>query len=149
VQRFLGSFVNKLDAKGRVSIPAQYRQVLSRDGGVLYLNRAIGEQALTGHGESQFAADDEFLKTMNPLRNRDYAAYAMAAFADVTALTWDEDGGRVVIPPALIEIAGLTDKVQFVGLGSVFELWNPEIFIPAQQARRDRVAAKFAEGGAA
>jgi MraZ protein len=148
VSRFLGSFVNKLDAKGRVSIPAPYRQVLAREGGVLYLNRAIGEQALIGYGESQFAETDELLKPMNPLRSRDYAAYAMQAFGDVTALTCDEDGGRVVIPPHLIEFAGLKDKVQFVALGKAFEIWDPEIFIPAQKARWDRINGQFEGGGA-
>ncbi|HEY1708804.1 MAG TPA: hypothetical protein VGG10_11115 [Rhizomicrobium sp.] len=146
MQRFLGTFVNKLDAKGRVSIPAPYRQVLSREGGVLYLNRAIGERALNGYTETQFAEADEHLKPMNPLRSRDYAAYAMAAFGDVTALTCDDDGGRVVIPPQLIEFAGLKDKVQFVGLGKIFEIWDPETFLPVQKARWDRVNARYGEG---
>lgn len=146
MQRFVGTFTNKLDSKGRVSIPAPYRNVLSQQGGVLYLTRSIGNTALNGYGEAQFAEVDESLKSMNPLRSKDYAAYAMAAFGDVTALTCDEDGGRVVIPPALIEFAGLTDKVQFVGLNKIFEIWNPDTFVPVAKARWDRINALYGEG---
>jgi len=145
VQRFLGSFVNKLDAKGRVSIPAPYRQVINQQGGVVYLTRAIGNTALNGYGEAQFAEVDAQLKPMNPLRNKDYAAYAMAAFGDVTALTCD-DQGRIVLPPALIQFAGIKDRVQFMGLSTIFEIWNPDTFAPVQQARWDRVNALYGEG---
>jgi MraZ protein len=146
VQRFVGTFVNKLDSKGRVSVPAPFRSVLTQQGGVLYLTRAIGNKALNGYGEAQFAEVDEQLKAMNPLRSKDYAAYAMAAFGDVTALTCDDDGGRVVVPPALIEFAQLKDKVQFVGLNRIFEIWNPDTFAPVAKARWDRINALYGEG---
>jgi MraZ protein len=135
VQRFVSKTVNKLDTKGRVSVPAQFRQVLAAqqtDG--FYCEKAIGHPALNGFGEAGFTDADERLRQYNPLLSKKYKAQATAIFAQARVLSFDDEG-RVRLPDDLIAHAGVSDRVLFVGLDRIFEIWNPETYEPVEAAR--------------
>jgi MraZ protein len=148
VQRFVGKFVNKLDAKGRVSVPAQFRQVLSAQQNTgFYCIRSIGHRALNGFGEALFAEADEQLKGLNPVFSRNYVAQATALFAQARYLDLDDDG-RVRLPDELVAHAGIEDRVLFAGLDRMFEIWNPAAFEPVERARLEQMQRAYeAEGG--
>ena len=146
VQRFVGKFVNKLDAKGRVSVPAQFRQVLSaQQNGGFYCIRSVGHPALNGFGEAVFGEADERLKSFSPIFSRDYAAQATALFAQARYLELDDDG-RVRLPDELVAHAGIEDRILCAGLDRMFEIWNPATFEPVERARIAQMQRAYEAG---
>ena len=147
VHRFLGRAINKLDAKGRVSVPSQFRDVLTKQGikGFYCAPSALAAN-LTGYGEDFFADIDAKLKQLSPY-SAAYAAQATQAFGDVDQLEFDPEG-RVRLPEHFIAHAGIQERVQFVGLSTYFEIWNPDTY-PAVHAERMAVLKRsFGQEGA-
>lgn len=149
MQRFVSKTVNKLDTKGRVSVPAQFRQVLAAQQTIgFYCIKAVGHPALNGFGEAMFAEADERLRQFDPLLNKNYAAQATAVFAQARQLSFDEEG-RVRLPDDLIAHAGISDRVLFVGLDRIFEIWKPETYEPVEAARLEEMRRLYEAGGTA
>jgi MraZ protein len=124
--QFLGTHTSKLDAKGRVSIPAPFRHVLSAAGGPktpLVLRPSHTHPCLEGWSVSGFEALTEPLDRLNVL-GEEYEDLAAALFADAHPSEPDAEG-RVVLPAALIAHANLTDRAVFMGLGKRFQIWEP------------------------
>ncbi len=124
---FVSTFVNKLDAKGRVSVPAEFRKVLAaQETSGLYCVKSISrDPALTAFGNTLLSEMRASLKPRNPLLDRNYTSEAHGLFGQVRHLQIDDDG-RIRLPDDLIEHCGITDRVAFVGLADVFEIWMPE-----------------------
>jgi MraZ protein len=121
---FLDTFVNKLDRKGRISVPASYRQQLASNGfqGIAALpsfkHRAIqcGSLEWLDQINKRLGAVDLFSDEHDDL--------TATLFGDTKQLPFDGEG-RIILPPALIEHAGIADLAAFVGRGSTFEIWDP------------------------
>jgi len=146
---FTETIVNKLDAKGRVSIPSSFRQVLAGQGteGVYVLKAVSGEAALTAFGNVLLSNAREQLRSQNPILSKGYAARAQAIFGQARRLAFDDEG-RVRLPDELIAHIGVRERVCFVGLNEIFEIWNPETFEPVQAARLAEARSIFdASGG--
>lgn len=119
---FLGEYAHTLDAKGRVTIPARFRDEL--EGGFV-LTR--GEDlCLVAYPLERFQERAAGLAQV-PKANRNVRTYARAIFGSAQLVTLDTMG-RVLIPPFLREYASLDGEVAIVGVNDVFELWNPRIF---------------------
>lgn len=135
---FLSTYVNKLDAKGRVSIPASFRPQLTVEGfsGVV-LFCSPKHKCLEGFDmkamEDMAARLDQF--DMFSSQQDDMAA---SLFGAAQPLTMDGQG-RVILPNDLIEYAGLTDRVSIVGLGRKFQFWNPDEYAARQEQARKNV----------
>lgn len=120
---FVSSFTNKIDRKGRVSVPAQFRQILAAKGSdmvVLYPHQAYG--AIEGSGmdwledyEARIAQLPEYDEERNSLQ---------VLFGEVAQITPDGEG-RIILPEALVAHAGIADTALFVGAGRKFEIWEP------------------------
>ena len=138
MQPFVSTIVNKLDAKGRVSVPAPFRQILTQQAtqGV-YSIRSLVHPALDGFGEALHTEFQERLKTLDPLLDEDYDAHAQLIFGETNFLPFDDEG-RVRIPDALIQFTGITERVVFIGLGRKFQIWDPARFEPVERARIER-----------
>src|SRR5665213_162993 len=147
VQWFVGTITNKLDAKGRVSVPADFRDYLKSQGnnGFFCVKSIARERALTAFGNEEMMRQKEALKSLNPLRSKDHAPIAHSIFGQTRQFNFD-DTGRVVLADDLIAFLGLTDQVCFVGLGDVFEIWNPRD-VPDVEAQRLGVAHDDFEAG--
>ena len=146
---FTETIVNKLDAKGRVSIPAAYRQVLVRQetDGVYFLKAVSGEPALTAFGNAVLSQMREQLKSFNPIFSKGYATRAHAIFGQARHLAFDDEG-RIRLPDDLIAHLGIQDRVAFVGLGDTFEVWNPDTLAAVEQVRLAEARNLFdASGG--
>ena len=146
-QSFHGTATNKLDAKGRVSIPAGFRQVLAAQGtdGVFFIP-ALGVQCAKGFGERFHADSREVLKPHHPLFDQNHAALASVIFADSHHASFDDDG-RVRLPDSIIEYCGIKDRVFFAGADSVFEIWNPDAYDAVIKERRERALALYQASG--
>lgn len=139
---FLSTHTNKVDAKGRVSVPAGFRATLtdqSFQGVVLIPSNKFA--ALEGFGmsmmqeiSSRLDRFDLFSDTQDDL--------AAAIFASATPLSFD-DTGRIGLPKELLAHAGITDTAVFVGLGNKFQIWEPKAFA----ARRENAMKQVQTNG--
>jgi MraZ protein len=139
MDRFVSTFTNKIDAKGRVSIPAPFRAVLESDGygGGIYCYPSLDAPALDAGGERLAKKIDGLLAGL-PDYSDERDELSVALYGDVQVLAVDGDG-RIVLPEALRLHAGLQSACTFVGLGDKFQIWSPEQFEQRRQRARDKV----------
>ena len=132
MDRFVSTFTNKIDAKGRVSIPASFRAVLGRDayaggeGSGIYCYPSLDAPALDAGGERLAKKIDGLLSGL-PDYSDERDQLSVALYSDVQVLNIDGDG-RIVVPAGLRQHAGLTTEVAFVGMGDKFQIWEPKAF---------------------
>ena len=138
MDRFLSSAVNRIDAKGRVSVPAHFRSVLQKRGySELYALRALDVAALDVGGmdlldgyEKRIAQEDPFLQTADDMS---FFAYGDGAF-----LKLDGDG-RITVSDFIRDHTGITTDVAFVGRGHFFQIWEPECLKASGAEARSRL----------
>lgn len=124
MDRFLSSAVNRIDAKGRVSVPAHFRAVVQRRGyQELYALKALDRPALDVGGldlldryEERIAMEDPFLQTADDM------SYFVHGDSDFLKL--DQDG-RITVTDFIRDHTGITTEVAFVGRGTFFQMWEP------------------------
>ena len=146
MERFVSTFTNRLDAKGRVSVPASFRAVLERQSLApaagsspnIYCYPALDAPALDAGGEGLAATIDGLLAGL-PDYSDERDELSVALYGDVHLLAVDGDG-RIVLPEGLRRHAGLGQQVTFVGLGQKFQIWSPEKFAERRQRAREKVA---------
>jgi MraZ protein len=146
LDRFLSHFIHRFDAKGRVSIPAPFRQVLAKDGfeGV-YAYPSLDAPALDCGGRKLLQEIDALLATMAPYSSaRD--AFATALLGTGESLRMDAEG-RVTLDERLKASLGLGDEAVFVGQGHKFQIWEPSRFVAHLEEARLSVRRLRAERG--
>ena len=127
MDRFVSNMTLRLDAKGRVSVPASYRQVLARDGfDGLYCYPSLGAPALDAGGNSLLAEIEQLIADFPPYSD-EREQFSVALYGTSETLKFDGEG-RVILTDRLKEHAGITEAVAFVGLGHKFQIWEPERF---------------------
>jgi MraZ protein len=139
MDRFVSTFTNKMDARGRVSLPAAFRAVLERDGyaGGIYCYPSLDAPALDAGGERLAKKIDGLLSGL-PDYSDERDELSVALYGDVQVLAIDGDG-RIVLPEGLRRHAHLLDQVTFVGLGDKFQIWQPERFAERRARAREKV----------
>ena len=139
MDRFVSTFTNKIDAKGRVSIPAPFRAVLERDGyaGGIYCYPSLDAPALDAGGERLAKKIDGLLSGL-PDYSDERDELSVALYGEVQVLSIDGDG-RIVLPQGLRAHAGIGDQITFVGLGDKFQMWSPERFDERRTKAREKV----------
>jgi len=145
MKAFFGTYFNKVDGKGRVSVPAPYRAfILGRGLTSVALHPSLTQPCLEGAGFDRFekllsGVEDSFVRV-----NRDEETDLI--MEDLRDLPLDGEG-RIVLPAEFIAKANLTTQAAFVGRGWWFEIWEPSALANLKQAKQQRVAAKY-NGGA-
>lgn len=135
---FLSTYENKLDRKGRVSVPASFRAALPIalfNGVVLF--RSHKSQALEGCGMDRMETLSQSIDSLD-LFSDAQDDLAATIFADAHQLNLDSDG-RITVPQHLLDHANITERVLFVGAGPVFRMWEPEAFKIYQNEARAKV----------
>ncbi len=125
MDRFLSNAINRIDAKGRVSVPARFRTVLQKRGySELYGLRALDIPALDVGGpdlldryEQRLESEDPFLQTAEDM--------SFFCHGDGAFLKLDGDG-RITVTDFIRDHTGISDTVAFVGRGLFFQIWEPE-----------------------
>ncbi|MBX6321627.1 MAG: division/cell wall cluster transcriptional repressor MraZ [Rhodospirillaceae bacterium] len=135
---FIGTFVNKLDRKGRVSVPAPFRAALAGQSfqGVIAFP-SFKHPALQCCGMDRMEQLSNGLNQL-ALFSDEQDDLATTIFAESRQLPFDPEEGRIVLPTSLIEHAGLGEAAAFVGLGPIFEIWDPEAYERRRAAARQR-----------
>ena len=147
MDRFLSHFTHRFDAKGRISIPASFREVLASDGfGGIYCCPSLDLPALDCGGCALLAEIEALLAAMpsySPARD----AYATALLGTSDILRMDAEG-RVSLDGRLKSLLGLDGEAVFVGQGHKFQIWEPTRFQAHLEAARALVRRLRAERGA-
>ena len=138
MDRFLSNAVNRIDAKGRVSVPAHFRAVLQKRGfQELYALSALDVPAIDMGGldlldryEARLGAEDPFLQTADDMS---FFCHGDGAFVKVDA------EGRFTVPDFIREHTGIASEVAFVGRGQFFQVWEPGRFAAHRREVRSRL----------
>jgi MraZ protein len=124
---FISTFENKLDKKGRVSVPATFRSHLASlgyNGVVCY--PSFTNLSIEFCAQSRIEKIIETIDNLNPFEeNRDI--FSTSILANSHQLNFDTEG-RVTLTEKLIEHTGVKEKVFFVGQGKTFQMWEPSQF---------------------
>jgi MraZ protein len=152
--QFLGSHQNRIDAKGRVSVPAPFRTFLrparaevsssleeSDTVPTLILRPSHTHACIEGWPGAVFAALARPLES-HDLFSESHDDFAAALYADAFATEPDKEG-RIILPDWLSAHAGITDCVVFMGLGRTFQIWEPA----AAERRRAEARQRTRERG--
>lgn len=129
---FRGHFEHAIDAKGRTSLPARFRDVLAAANDLrLVITPALFDPCLHAYPmkaweelEAKIAALPQFDPNVVAFRRR-YLSAAVECEIDKQ--------GRILVPPSLREHAALTKEVLWAGMGTTAELWSRERWTQAQQ----------------
>lgn len=118
---FLGQYNHNLDEKGRLTIPARFRDTLSLEGAYIMQGFDSNLLVLT---ESSF---DQIYERLNQASLTDATARLLRRLLFSTASRADFDkAGRILIPQYLRETAGINTEAVVVGAGKYVEIWSAE-----------------------
>jgi MraZ protein len=127
---FLGRHLNRLDAKGRVSVPASFRTALKSldsnfEGSVtMILRPSHKHRCIEAWPHAVFNKLAQSLERYE-LFSPEYEDLAATIYADAYPIEADKEG-RIILNEMLASHAGLTDNVVFMGNGPTFQIWEPE-----------------------
>ncbi len=137
---FLSTYVNKVDRKGRVSVPASFRaQLTPQNQPGIVVFRSFKLPALEAGGFDRMEEMSRRLETLEQF-SEEYDSFS-ALFADMQQLPCDPEG-RIMLPGDLAEYAGITDSAAFVGGGPTFQIWQPQVFARHQAEVRAKAKEK-------
>ncbi len=124
---FLSTFENKVDSKGRVSVPSQFRSMMygKEFSGIVIYQSSINK-CIEGCSIERIQKLSEMIDDLDPT-SKERDAFAAVILGGAAQLPFDSDG-RVILPKNLMEFAGIKDKATFIGKGQTFEIWEPEMF---------------------
>ena len=144
---FLSSYENKLDKKGRVSVPASFRSHLGSlgyNGFIAY--PSFTHDALEGCSQDRIEKLSSTIDSLSPFEEkRDF--FATSVLSESVSLQFDSEG-RVLISEKLLNHAKIKNNILFVGLGKTFQIWEPKSFekfkvVSRKKAYQNRSSLKW------
>jgi MraZ protein len=124
---FLSTFTNKVDSKGRVSVPAQFRaSLVNKDFSGIVVYESFVNDCIEGCDIERIKKISESIDNLDPF-SEERDAFATTVLGGSVQLSMDSEG-RVVLPESLLKTAKIKDSVVFLGKGSTFEIWQPAKF---------------------
>ncbi|MGY8739205.1 MAG: division/cell wall cluster transcriptional repressor MraZ [bacterium] len=140
---FFSEQTNRVDKKGRVSVPAQFRSALGEA-------LALGVAAFPAFSLDKKAIDVWPVARLEQLQDsldrnydrfsEDQKSLALLIFAEAKQLSVDETG-RFMLPAPLLDTAAINGEALFVGQGGTFQVWSPERYTPHKAAIEARAAS--------
>ena len=119
---FRGSFEHSVDTKGRVSVPSKFRDLLAeRYDGKMVLVMDF-DQCLTVYPLEEWEKIEEKIKAL-PAMRKEVKDFVRRVYSTATECELDKQG-RILIPPALRENAGINKNVLLVGIINKIEIWD-------------------------
>jgi len=141
---FIGEYSHTIDTKGRLSMPARFRDLLGEH---FIVTKGL-DQSLFVYPESEWRILENKLKQL-PLTNQDARAFVRFFFAGATECELDQQG-RIRIPANLRDHAELEKEVSVIGVGTRVEIWNQKIWAhynSDDNLSYDEIAGKMQELG--
>ena len=124
---FLSSYENKIDKKGRVSVPATFRSHLSSMGYNGFISYpSFNHAALEACSQDRIEKLSNTIDSLNPFEEkRDF--FATSILSESINLQFDSEG-RISLTPKLLKHAKIKNSMVFVGQGKTFQIWEPTTF---------------------
>ena len=138
---FIGEYRHSLDVKGRIILPAKFRDGL---GDKFVLTKGL-DGCLFAYSKEEWANFEEKIKSL-PLTNKDARAFVRFFFAGAVECEIDKQG-RTLIPPMLREYAGLSKDIVIIGVSNRVEIWSQDkwdSYSEAEDLEADELAEKMA-----
>ena len=138
---FIGEYRHSLDVKGRIIVPAKFRDGL---GDKFVLTKGL-DGCLFAYSKEEWANFEEKIKSL-PLTNKDARAFVRFFFAGAVECEIDKQG-RTLIPPMLREHAGLNKDLVIIGVSNRVEIWSQDkwdSYSEAEDLEADELAEKMA-----
>lgn len=136
---FIGTHIHTLDDKGRVSVPAQFRRLLT--GEDLYMNREL-DNCLVLYQAEKWERIRENFETGLSRSNKQHRLFLRWVGAKLKPVSLDSQG-RISIPADMQEAAGIHSEVMFLGQFDRIELWDPgkyEAYMGSQEQSFEDIA---------
>lgn len=122
--RLLGNIEAKVDAKGRVFLPAVFRKALQTAAEeTLVMRKDVFQQCLVLYPESVWNTQMDLLRSRLNRWNRTHQEIYRQFVSDVELLTLDGNG-RFLIPKRYLRMADISQEVKFIGMGDTIEIWS-------------------------
>ena len=135
---FVSKFYNKIDKKGRVSLPSSFRSVLPKSNrNEIILYKSIKSPSIEGCGVGRLK---EIAKRINNLDffSEDYDDFSTSIFSEIVTTNIDKEG-RFLIPQDFKIYANLNQEAAFFGQGYFFQIWEPKMGLKNTEAARKRL----------
>ena len=124
---FLSTYVNRIDKKGRISVPSSFRSVLEHNGlkGLIcYPSPTLS--SIEGCTFNRIKKLSDAIDSLGPFSS-ERSTFSSSILADSHQVGFDKEG-RVILPSELLQSVGIDNEVSFVGMGETFQMWNPETY---------------------
>ena len=135
VELFLSTFENRIDKKGRLSVPAPFRAVLERRRDPLFLFKSLTEPCLEGCGAERIEQIVDAIDSMDSLSSEVATLQTMLSSAQEMRLDAE---GRIMLSADFIEFAELDDIALYAGIGRSFQIWLPDRYRNREAGARAR-----------
>ena len=142
---FRGSFEHTVDAKGRVSVPSRFREILVDhydDRLVLALDY---DRCLTVYPLEEWERLEEKIKNL-PMMQKEVKEFMRFFFSTATECELDKQG-RILIPPPLRERAGIRKNVLLIGIINKVEIWDTNAWEARNSQNADTISDALASLG--
>ena len=124
---FLSTYENRLDKKGRVSVPASFRSHLANLGynGVICYP-SFNNQCIEAWSQDRIEKITGAIDALNPFEEKkDY--FATSILSESINLQFDSEG-RIALTKKLLKHSKISNSILFVGQGKTFQIWEPTTF---------------------
>ena len=121
---FIGEYSYSLDLKGRINMPARFRQALSKNNKNTFVSTRGMDSCIWVYPLSQWFEIEKGLRSLSSL-SRIHRTFVRNTARYATPSTYDKQG-RITLSPSLIEYAGLEKEVLIIGMVNKMEIWNPK-----------------------
>ena len=137
---FLSTYENRIDKKGRVSVPASFRSYLSNLGynGVICFP-SFNNQSIEAWPQNRVERISNSIDAVNPFEEKkDF--FSSSILSESINLQFDSEG-RISLPLKLLKHAKIRNSMLFVGQGQTFQIWEPTAFekFKAQARKKSNV----------
>ena len=124
---FLSTYENKLDKKGRVSVPAPFRSYLSNLGynGIVCFP-SLNHSSIEAWPQDRIEKISNAIDSLDPFEEKkDY--FATSILSESINLQFDSEG-RIALTKKLLKHSKIRNSILFVGQGKTFQIWEPTSF---------------------
>ena len=123
MELFLSTFENRIDKKGRLSVPAPFRAALESRRDPLFIFKSLTERCLEGCGSERIEQIVDAIDSMDSLSSEVATLQTMLSSAQEMRLDAE---GRIMLSADFVEFAELDEIALYAGIGRSFQIWLPD-----------------------
>ena len=122
---FIGEYQYSLDSKGRINIPAKFRQSLSEDNNHTFVATRGQDPCIWIYPINEWKKIEDELRKLSSISGV-HRTFIRQIARSATPSTCDKQG-RIIISPSLLSYASLNKETLILGMINKIEIWNPDM----------------------